>query len=187
MFTEKHVEILRNGGIGVIPTDTLYGVVGMLGNATALEKIKAARHVVEKPNGWVTLISAIDDLQKSAIDPTDTQRHILEKIWPGPFSVGFGNRPGAYRLPAYSELREFLEKTGPLLAPSANITNEPPASNIDEAKAYFGEKVDFYIDSGILSGEPSTVIIFEGDRVRIVREGAGDISLLKDNLVDIIE
>ena len=187
MFTDKYVEILRNEGVGVIPTDTLYGVVGVWGSDSALKRIKEVRRVDKKPNGWITLISDINDLKKMAIDLSQKQFDMLSKIWPGAFSVGFKDEPGAYRLPAQNELRDFLKKTGPLIAPSANITGYAPARNINEANDYFAESVDFYVDGGELNGNPSTVIVLNDNAVEIIREGAGDISLLREYITDIIE
>ena len=57
---------------------------------------------------------------------------------------------------------------------SANPPSAPSATNIEQAKSYFGESVDFYVDSGDLSGrEPSTIIGFdETGEIQIFREGA---------------
>jgi len=61
-----------------------------------------------------------------------------------------------------------------LFAPSANITNLPPSRNINEAKEYFSNKVDFYVDGGELSGKPSTVLSIGESSIEILREGEVD-------------
>jgi len=78
----------------------------------------------------------------------------------------------AFRLPNKKDLINLIKKVGPLVAPSANIEGKPPAKTISQAKKYFGEKVDFYIDSGKISGPPSTLIEIKNNDIFIKREGA---------------
>jgi L-threonylcarbamoyladenylate synthase len=79
----------------------------------------------------------------------------------------------AIRLPADKDLQELLKRTGPLLTSSANLPGESPATNIAEARQYFGDKVDFYIDGGDLSNrQPSTIIRIIDDAIEVVRPGA---------------
>jgi L-threonylcarbamoyladenylate synthase len=66
----------------------------------------------------------------------------------------------------------LLQRTGPLIAPSANFEGEPPASTIRAAKKYFGKKVDFYADAGRLVSRPSTLIKMEKGWLIVLREGA---------------
>jgi L-threonylcarbamoyladenylate synthase len=83
---------------------------------------------------------------------------------------GTGNL--AFRIPDDDALRVFLCEAGPLIAPSANPQGETPAETISEAKRYFGNSIDFYIDGGTLRGEPSTIVRLENDRVTLIRPGA---------------
>ncbi len=96
----------------------------------------------------------------------------LNRYWPGPFSLVLdnndpqfeflhrGTKTLAFRLPKSDHLRDLIKQTGPLVAPSANPAGRPPATTIKEAKAYFGDQVDFYYPSETepVIGEPSTVI-----------------------------
>src|SRR5204863_149383 len=59
-----------------------------------------------------------------------------------------GTNTLALRLPKDESLQNLLKKTGPLIAPSANVEGLPPAKNITDAKKYFGDGVDLYIDGG---------------------------------------
>jgi tRNA A37 threonylcarbamoyladenosine synthetase subunit TsaC/SUA5/YrdC len=84
-----------------------------------------------------------------------------------------GKQSLAVRIPNKPDLLELLKQTGPLLTSSANHPGEPPANTIDEAKAYFGNEVDFYIDGGDLSGHaPSTVVRIVDDAIEVLRQGA---------------
>ena len=75
-------------------------------------------------------------------------------------------------MPDKKDLLELLKITGPLLAPSANHKGEKPALIIEEAKVYFGNKVDFYVDEGKLESLPSTLIKIEDGKIVVLREGA---------------
>ncbi|HEX7368248.1 MAG TPA: Sua5/YciO/YrdC/YwlC family protein, partial [Candidatus Saccharimonadales bacterium] len=108
----------------------------------------------------------------------------VEQFWPGAVSVIIpagpelaylheGKNSLAVRVPEPEELQVFLEHTGPLLTSSANHPGEPTATTIEEARAYFGERVDFYVDGGDMSGRaPSTVVRIIDDAIEILREGA---------------
>jgi tRNA A37 threonylcarbamoyladenosine synthetase subunit TsaC/SUA5/YrdC len=79
----------------------------------------------------------------------------------------------AVRIPAQSEIAELLQKTGPLITSSANHPGEPTANAVDEARKYFGDTVDFYVDGGDLSDhKPSTIIRIVDDAIEVIREGA---------------
>ena len=109
----------------------------------------------------------------------------VEQFWPGAVSVIIpcsnpaltylhqGKYSLAVRIPNHPELLKLLEQTGPLLTSSANYPGEAVANNVKEAKAYFTDRVDFYVDGGDLSShEPSTVIRIVDDAIEILREGA---------------
>ncbi|MGB4942879.1 MAG: Sua5/YciO/YrdC/YwlC family protein, partial [Candidatus Moraniibacteriota bacterium] len=69
-------------------------------------------------------------------------------------------------------LRNLLRHTGPLIAPSANIAGEPASTSIEEARKYFGDQVDLYIDGGTLTSAPSTLVRWTPEGIQILRQGA---------------
>lgn len=173
---------LRAGAIGIIPTDTIYGIVGSALDVDVVERIYAARERnYKKP--CIILISSIDDLQLFKIELNSLQKKALQKLWLGKNSVILdcqheefaylhkGTDSLAFRLPKEKWLRKFLVLTGPLIAPSANPEGRTPATDIAQAKAYFGEKVDFYVDFGELSSKPSNVVRLKKDGLVDVLKG----------------
>ena len=109
---------------------------------------------------------------------------ILKRLWPGKVSAVLpcsdeqwaylhrGTGTVAFRLPDDAGLRALLRETGPLVAPSANPQGEPPAKTIEDAEGYFGDTVDFYVDGGLLDGEPSTLVKIENGNIVVLRQGA---------------
>ena len=182
IFTEV-VHVLKNGGIGVLATDTLYGIVGSALVSDTVERIYTVRkRTPDKAS--IILISSEDELKRFSIDICPKAKETLKKYWPGPVSIIFscsdkkfeylyrGEGSLAFRVPDHPELIRLLKQTGPLIAPSANIEGKPFARTIGEAREYFGENVDFYIDSGNISQTlPSTILRFENGKMSLVRKG----------------
>ena len=164
------IKILQKGGIGVLPTDTIYGLVGRAEDKEAVAKIKKfKKRSTGKP--FIVLISSLKDLEKFGIKLNPEDRKILVKIWPGPVSVAFSPKL-SFRWPKNKLLTEIIKKTGPLVAPSANPEGLPPASTITEARAYFSDKVNFYLSNRKkLTGLASTLIGLKNGKIRILRYG----------------
>jgi len=181
------VNILKGGGAGVLPTDTLYGLVGSATSKKTVSRIyRLKKRMPKKP--CIILISNIKELSEFSIILNTSDKEILKKFWPGKVSVVLpcpekkffylhrGTKTLAFRLPQDKKLLAILKKVGPLLAPSANPEGFPPAKNINQAKKYFGEKVDFYSDGGKLKSRPSTLVSLKNGKVEVLREGAVSIS-----------
>lgn len=172
---------LKAGAIGVIPTDTVYGVAARANDEEAVARLYRLKNREGKPG---TLVAAsIDQLVELGLK----RRYLkaVEQFWPGAVSVVIplsdpnldylhqGKMSLAVRIPKDQTLVQILKQTGSLLTSSANQPAKPPAVNLLEAKTYFGDLVDFYIDGGDLSGrEPSTVIRVVDDAIEVLRQGA---------------
>lgn len=167
------VESLKEGGVAVIPTDTIYGIVGLATSKEAIEKIYEIKGR-DKTKPLIVLISSPNDLKLLDIKLDENSKKVVEKYWPGKVSVVFprANDTLAARLPDYPELKDLIKKTGPLVAPSANPEGLAPAKNIQEAINYFGDSIDYYVDAGELDSLPSTLIEIRDGKVVVLREGA---------------
>lgn len=161
--------ILLSGGVGVLRTDTLYGIVAQASDEAAVRRVYALKGR-DDDKSPIVLIASTDQLFENL---PETHRDYVAKVWPGPVSVIVpsndapswitrGNDSVAYRMPASDDLRKLLSVTGPLIAPSANPQGMQPAMNVREAKYYFGDQVDFYVDRGTVeSREPSKLMRLE--------------------------
>lgn len=161
---------MKRGGIGVLLTDTIYGVVGRAFSKRAVQRIyRLKERNPEKP--FIILISSYADLKKFNVKPLPG----LKKHWPGKVSIILdapsikfrylhrGTGSLAFRMPGNVALRRLLRRTGPLVAPSANPEGKPPARNVREAQKHFGRKVDFYLDGGTREGKPSRLMRMSAD------------------------
>lgn len=187
MFASTHdpnlIECLKQGGVVVLPTDTLYGIVARTTDERAVERVYRLRgRAPEKP-----CIILVADQWQITDNSLWTPAHfaLAERYWPGalsliapvsgktPHYLHRGTATLAYRVPAEPNLRKLLAATGPLIAPSANTEGEPPASTLNEAYVYFGDEVDGYVDGGQLAdAQASTLVKIDGHHVRVLRQGA---------------
>jgi tRNA threonylcarbamoyl adenosine modification protein (Sua5/YciO/YrdC/YwlC family) len=172
------IRILRDGGIAVIPTDTVYGIVCSAGDKEAVARLYGLKSRQKNPGPVIA--SSIDQL----VDLGIKRRYLsaVNQYWPGRISIEIphdltylnqGTGRQAFRVVKEPWLREFLDKTGPLLTSSANLPQKPTSINVEEAKKYFARSVDFYLDGGeTKDNTPSTLIRVVDDIVEVVREGA---------------
>lgn len=160
------VDQLLNRGVGVVPTDTVYGLVARASDPSAVARLYALKNRQAKPG---TLVAAsVEQLEKLGI----TSPHLARAatFWPGPVSVvipledslaylhqGVGSL--AIRIPKNPEFIAILTQTGPLQTTSANDPGAPTATTIQQAIDYFGSKVDFYVDGGDRAGRGSSTIV----------------------------
>lgn len=164
------ITTLLNGGIVVLRTDTLYGILCKADNEQAVQRVYdiKRRDAAKSP---IVLLANQSQLYEA---PPASAQPVLEKMWPGPYSIVLPathaptwiireNGSVAYRIPAYDSLRYLLEHTGPLIAPSANPEGQSPALTVEQAVGYFGEHVDMYVDGGAVTDtRPSTLLRFNG-------------------------
>jgi L-threonylcarbamoyladenylate synthase len=179
-FEGEIVELLQNGAVGLLPTDTIYGLSALALNEQAVERIHKLKHRDDgKP--LVVLISNIKQLAELGLSVADAEH--VKNYWPAPLSVEFDatNAPewlhrGKFyfgvRMPDNDSLRSFIRKVGPIVSSSANLQGQRPASSVREAKNYFGNKLDFYVDQGNLEGRPSTLVKIKDGRITVLRQGA---------------
>ena len=171
--------LLRTGAVGIMPTDTVYGLVTLATDEVAVERFYALKSREAKPG---TLIAASTD-QLLALGVPATEVEKVAQYWPNPLSAVL-SVPGrnyltqdvgtlAMRVVADAKIHQLLEQTGPLITSSANQPGQPPAMTIDQAVAYFGDSIDFYVDGGEIKDVlPSTIIRPTPDGIEILRQGS---------------
>lgn len=176
--------LLAGGAVGVIPTDTIYGLAACAGDITAVETLYTLKSREHKPG---TIIAADVD-QLAALGVHESMLRSVAHLWPDSLSIVIPAAPHlayldqgvgslAVRVPKHEQVRALLRVTGPLVTSSANHPGQSPATNIVEAQTYFGDKVAFYVEGGELGDRPpSTVVrLHENGQLELLRQGAADI------------
>lgn len=180
------VRILKDGGVIVYPTDTLYAFGCDITNAKAVEKICAIKNIdpVKMPLSFVcSNISHVSNY--SFID--NKLFKILKSCLPGPFTFllkGNSNLPKLFkkknvvgiRIPDNKIALAIVEALGnPILSSSVPLNGDEIEYSTDPEliEEFFGNRVDCVIDAGIGEVEPSTIIDCTGDEIEIKRKGKG--------------
>ena len=177
--------ILKSCGIIIVPTDTVYGILGDATKQEVIKKIFAMKdRAAEK--ALPIFVRSVADARKCAYI-SDAKAKFLEKVWPGAVTVVFqhkeklpkiltgGKNTIGVRIPDDPFLLELLARLNfPLAQTSANISGMPAARNFKEVEIYFKKakiKPDLVVDGGELHGKSSTVVDFTGKELMILRTG----------------
>lgn len=188
---QKVVKILKNGGLIIYPTDTVYGLGCDITNTKALERIAKIKGIkLEKANFSFVChdLSNISDYVKQ-ID-TSTFK-ILKRSLPGPYTFileGNNNLPKEFkkkktvgiRVPDNSIVLELVKQLGnPIVSTSIYDEDEVIEYTTDPELIFekWQQKVDAVIDGGYGDNVASTIIDLTGSEPEVIREGKGDIDI----------
>jgi L-threonylcarbamoyladenylate synthase len=178
-------EVLRGGGVVVLPTDTVYGLAARPDDADA---VRAVYRIKGRPQHMHLPVLAASVAQVRALGvafPPGADA-LTRRWWPGPLTLAFGfraggDRPGwlagreevAVRVPDHDFVRSLLERTGVLVVTSANPHGTPtPRTAKDVAAGLDPSSVDLVVDAGPLTDVPSTLVNLRGAEPAVEREGA---------------
>ena len=157
------VSVLTQGGVVVIPTDTVYGLAAHPGFPEAVERLYTIKgREAKKP---IALLAASSD--------ATPVRHPLTAKWPGGLTIVYEGE--GYRVPDHAWTRRLLAACGGLLrVTSANLSGQRPATDAEAALADVGLSADLVVDDGVSpGGVPSTVVKVSSDgEPTVLRQGA---------------
>ena len=153
--------LLQQGAVGVLPTDTVYGLVARASNEHAVRRLYAIK---DRPHHAGTIIGASIS-QFEALGFTSEPLVRANHYWPAPLSVVVNaDTVASYlkaereelpvRIPGSEPLLTLLNASGPLMTTSANHPKKPTATGLQQAMDYFGDDVDFYVDAGDIGERP---------------------------------
>lgn len=177
---DRIATILKDGGIGFLPSDTIYGLSCRALDEEAVERLHNLK-VRDKIKPFIILIADYKMLDMLSIEPDETIP--ILKYWPGPLTailsasespawLQLGTKTLAVRIPAYPALIKLLKEVGPIVSTSANRSGTQPLNSIAEAQEEFGEELDFYVDQGNLGESlPSTIVKISGGELEVIRQG----------------
>lgn len=173
------VHLLLQEEVLILPTDTLYGLVGLAYSSLAVEKIfSLKKRSFDK--SLPVHYSSIELVRKDC-EIADIELDFMQKYWPGSLTIVLKKKRGsklkfcgdsvAVRIPQSDVLLEIMQVLKqPLVVPSANISNQSNIFKFDELVALFGLKgVE---QDGLLQQKPSTIISFLGGKMEVLRRGA---------------
>lgn len=169
-------DCLRDGGLVIVPTETVYGIAVNADNKLALKRLE---EVKERPKNkrFSLHIDCKERLDEFVKEIPIAAYKLIDKFWPGPLTLIFNAKDGdtlGVRLPDNLVCRRIIELADvSVVCPSANISGKPAATNFNDAIVDLKTKVDIAIDAGPTSiGVESSVVDVTVDPVKVLREGA---------------
>ncbi len=178
------VYVLNSGGIAVIPTDTVYGIVCDALNYEAVSKIYTLKK--RNPNKpMIILVSNIEMVKRYAYINSYLEEDIIKNNTPGPLTIILKKKDTisnivtsnkdevAVRIPDDLFLQKLITKLDkPIVATSANIAGSNTITKINELDNSIKDNVDYLIDCGYCNREASTIIKIVDEKIFFIRKGS---------------
>ena len=186
----KVADLLKAGGVAVLPTDTIYGFHCVCSSGSAIDRIRKIKGR-SRSAGFILLASSLDMVDTLVSKWPSGVRTALDSLWPAPVTailpaskkIDPALRPGggmAVRIPAMPSLLKLIGLTGePLVSTSVNRSGSPPLNRIGDIESAF-PGIDAYISRRGMGGRiPSTVVDLNGSKPRFLRPGraAGEVAV----------
>ena len=179
----KALDALKNEGLIVFPTDTLYGLACLPDSEVALGKIYAAKH--RNPTKAIPiLIGEMKQLKTIVSEIPESANRLMQAFWPGKLTLVLKKQAHlssllsasdtiAVRMPNHPFAQKLLHATGPLAVTSANLSDHENHALPDEILCELGEQIDLFLNGGKLkSTTASTIVDCSVHPPKILREGA---------------
>ena len=183
----KIVDVLRNGGLIIYPTDTVYGLGCDITNAKAVEKVARIKNVKVEKNNFSFICSDLSHISDFTKPISNSVFKLMKKNLPGPFTFILeannnvpkyfkGKKTVGIRVPDNNIIREIVRELGnPILSTSIHDEDEilEYSTDPDLIHEKYKEIADIVVDGGYGEFIPSTIVDCTGDEITIIREGKG--------------
>lgn len=182
---QEVADIIKQGGIVVFPTETVYGIgTNGLDSKAITQLYEVKQRPLNKPISL--LVSSLKMIEAVTENISDMEYKLMEAFFPGPLTIilkknkvvpdNLTNNADTVgiRMPDNIIARKLIEYANvPIATPSANISGRSSGTNIQDIIKDFGDKVDYYIDGGPSElGIGSTIVKIEDNKPLILREGS---------------
>lgn len=176
-------DTVRQGGLVVMPTDTVYGIGADAFDGDAVAALLRAKgRGRDMPVGvlvgsWQTIDGLVYSVPASA-------RELIRAFWPGALSLVVRQAPSLHwdlgdangtvmvRMPLHPVALELLREIGPMAVSSANVSGRPAALTAADAREQLGDLVDVYLEAGTAPQEAaSTIVDLTGAHPKVLRSG----------------
>ena len=184
---KKAVEILKQGGLVIYPTDTVYGLGCALSNKKGIERIYAIKRQ-NKKQPFSFICADLKDISSYA-RVSDSSYKTMKHFLPGPYTFILEasrlvpkiilpkRKTTGIRVPDNAICLALVRELGePVISSSVKNEQDEFISDPQIIEEKFRHQVDLVIDGGILAPEPSSVISLIDDRIEVIRTGKGDVT-----------
>lgn len=174
-FIQQSVEVLLDGGVIILPTETVYGLVCDAVNSAAIDRISLIKRRDTGKKLYTVFVKDIAMARRLAVI-SDPIEKLMQAYSPGPLTYVLPAHEGAtiaVRVPDHKAVLQILEScNAPLIGTSVNLSGEPAASSVDGISKEILDAVDLVLDDGPCPlSQASTVVDLTQTPPVIVREG----------------
>jgi tRNA threonylcarbamoyl adenosine modification protein (Sua5/YciO/YrdC/YwlC family) len=186
----KIVDVLKNGGIVVYPTDTYYGIGCDIMNKKAIEKIYQIKQR-DKSKPFSFICSDLKNISRYA-KVSNYAYKTMKRLLPGPYTFILEGsklvpkmmltkrKTAGIRVPENPICLTLVKELGnPVITTSATMPDGTIFHDASLIHDYFGNRVDAVVDGSIVPGSPSSVIMLINDIPEVIRKGIGDVSIFE--------
>lgn len=176
-------EILENGGAVILPTETVYGLFAQAMNEAAVEHVYQLKRR-PKDKAMNLNVADLETILAFSKNQPSYLKTLYEAFLPGPLTIilqandrvpawiNSGLSTIGFRIPNHPKTLELIQQTGPLIGPSANISERESGKIFADIKTQFNNEVTGLADDAALTGVDSTILDLSGETARILRQGA---------------
>ncbi|HRI48034.1 MAG: threonylcarbamoyl-AMP synthase [Ignavibacteriaceae bacterium] len=187
-YIQKAVDVLKEGGVIIYPTDTVYGIGCDIFNKEALERIFSIKNDINTKL-FSFICADLKDIAKYA-KVSDYAYRTMKHLLPGPYTfilpaakevpkkLWSKRKTVGIRVPNHQVIQTIARELGhPIVSSSVTNRNGDVITDPFEIQSAFNSQVDLMLSAGYLGGVPSSVVDLSSDEPEVIREGAGDVSL----------
>jgi len=177
------IKILKNSGIIIYPTETVYGLGADIFNERAVNKLI---EIKGRENTKEISIAMLEYQIEEYAEVNELASELIEKYLPGPLTLVLKKKekvPGwitstefvGIRVPETLQIKNILREFGPITSTSANLSGQPAPTTIEEIPGEIKNKVDLILDDGKTKYSGQSTVVKVTDKVEVLRKGVLDI------------
>lgn len=183
MNLDKYITLIKEGEVVAFPTETVYGLGADAWNPSAIQKVFKVKGR-PSDNPLIVHVSDLEQVLDFVVSIPNKAQQLIEAFWPGSLSIILPKKPEvldsvtaglntvAIRMPDHPIALDFISKTGPLVAPSANTSGNPSPTKASHVLQDFGSDFPVIDGESTQVGLESTVIDLSEGEPTILRPGS---------------
>ena len=180
---DKIEKTLAAGGAVVLPTETVYGLFAQALNEEAVERVYELKRR-PRDKALNLNVASLEEIYAFSKNPPSYLDQLYQAFLPGPLTIilqandqvpvwiNSGMETVGFRIPNHPVTLDLIQKYGPLIGPSANLSGKASGTSFQQIMMDFQEEISGVEDDAALTGQDSTILDLSGEKAIILRQGA---------------
>ena len=180
---DKIEKNLAAGGAVILPTETVYGLFAQALNQEAVERVYELKRR-PRDKALNLNVASIEEIYAFSKNQPSYLKQLYQAFLPGPLTIilqandrvptwiNSGMETVGFRIPNHPVTLDLIQKYGPLIGPSANLSGKASGTSFQQIMMDFQEEISGVEDDAALTGQDSTILDLSGEKAIILRQGA---------------